>query len=303
GVSSMTFTGGECTIHPDFLQLYEYAYNKGLQVGMISNGSMITDEILQLFERCPPSKIYITLYGMSKETYARNCGNGAAFDAVMQNLDALLERKFTVILNYTAGKENLCDLEAALAYARERKISILPTSALNIQNKCDQAVLDAQLADYYEYQKIEHQHLSILRGKSLDEFEKGYFSSFSDPIPSESKQGLSCNAGRCSFTVNWKGEMKSCANFDLFTVDPRKTGMQAAWEQLVAWADQVPILEECETCIFQQKCRRCVAIHYGDMGEFGKVSPRFCFKKLYPEQAAKMQAKYDEMKANGEIEE
>ena len=46
----------------------------------------------------------------------------------------------------------------------------------------------------------------------------------------------------------------------------------------------------------------CPALHYGDMGEFGKVSPRFCFKKLYPEEAAASQARYDQMKANGEIE-
>lgn len=297
GVSSVTFTGGECTIHPDFLRLYEYAYQNGLQVGMISNGSMITDEILSLFDRCPPSKIYITLYGMSGDTYEQICGNGAAFSRVMDNIDHLLAHKFNVILNYTAGKENFCDLDAALAFAREKKLSIFPTNALQQQGKCDKETLAAELVDYDEYQKIEHRHLSILRNQPFDEFERRYYSTFSEPIPSEKPCGLSCNAGRCSFTVNWQGRMKPCANLDLITVDARETGIQNAWDQLVAWADQVPILTECETCIFQSKCRRCVALHYGDMGEFGKVSPRFCFKVLHPKEAAEMQAHYDEEKA------
>lgn len=297
GVSSVTFTGGECTIHPDFLQIYEYAYEKGLQVGMISNGSMITDEILALFDRCPPSKIYITLYGMSADTYAALCGDGAAFARVMANIDRLRTHKFNVILNYTAGKENFGDLETALAFAREKKLTILPTNALQLQGKCDAQTLQAELVDYYAYQKIEHRHLSLLREEPFEAYERRYFSTFYDPVPSEAPRGLGCNAARCMFTVSWQGRMKPCANFDLFTVDPRETGMQAAWEQLVAWADQVPVLEECETCIFQPKCRRCAALHYGDMGEFGKVSPRFCFKVLHPKEAAQMQADYEAKKA------
>lgn len=301
GTSSVTFTGGECTIHPDFLSLYEYAYCKGLEVGIISNGSCITDEIITLFKKFPPSKIYITLYGMSSETYEKTCGNGTAFKKVMLNIDRLHDNGFTVILNYTAGQENFCDMEAVLAYAREKKLAIFPTDALTNSGRCDESVLERELVNYKKYRILEHQHLSILKGIPFEEFEKSYFSGFSEPIGAEGK-GLQCNAGRCSFTVNWLGKMKPCANFDSFQVDPRETGFEVAWNKLVEWADSIPLLEECEDCIFQPKCRRCAALHYGDTGEFGKVSPRFCFKKLYPKEAAKMQARYDTMKANGEIE-
>ena len=81
---------------------------------------------------------------------------------------------------------------------------------------------------------------------------------------------------------NWRGEYG---------------GMEKCWEMIVQWADNVPALAECVNCIFRYKCRRCVALHFGDMGEFGKVSPRFCFKVLYPEAAAKMQAEYDRRQA------
>ncbi|MBQ6381623.1 MAG: radical SAM protein [Clostridia bacterium] len=301
GASSMTFTGGECTIHPDFIDIYEYAYNCGMQVCMISNGSNITEEMLDLFRRCPPSKIFITLYGMSEKAYADTCGNGAAFEKVIQNIQTLKALGIHLILNYTAGKENFADMEAVLAFGREQKMEVIPTNALIHKDKCTADTLQNELVDYYDYLKLEHQHLSILRGKSFEAFEESYFSSFFEPIPAE-EGGLQCNAGRCTYTVNWLGKMKPCANFDFPQYDPRKIGFESAWKKIVEWADSVPLLEECESCIFQPKCRRCAAMHYGDMGEFNRVSPRFCFKKLFPQQAETMLAKYEQLKAEGKIE-
>ena len=92
-IPSVTFTGGECTLHPDFVRIYEYAYSKGLQLGMISNGSNITPQILEMFEKYPPSKVYITLYGFSKETYERISSNGEAFERVLRNIDILKSKK------------------------------------------------------------------------------------------------------------------------------------------------------------------------------------------------------------------
>ncbi|MBQ6267587.1 MAG: radical SAM protein [Clostridia bacterium] len=301
GVDGIAFSGGECTIHPDFVQLYEYAYKKNLQLSIITNGSNITDEIFDLFVKCPPTKINVTLYGMSAETYERTCGNGAAFEKVMRNIDRLITRGFTVILNYTAGKENFSDMDAVLAYARERKLAVFPTDALINSGKCDDETVAQEVVDYKEYKQLETAHLSKVTGVSASDYIDEFFSSF--VIPREpDKKGLQCSAGKSMIFINWQGMMVPCISFDKFTFDPRKLGFAECWRQVQEWSDNVPLLDECMKCIFQRKCRLCAAAHYGDTGEFGKVSARFCFKKLYPEQAAKIQARYDEMKANGEIE-
>ncbi|MEE0875638.1 MAG: radical SAM protein [Ruminococcus sp.] len=293
GVYSITFTGGECTIHPDFIQIYQYAYQKGIQVGMISNGSSITPEIMDLFENCPPTKVYITLYGMSNDTYERFCGV-RAFDKVMRNIDALRSKKINVILNFTVGKENLYDLEKALRFARDNQIAIFPNNSLQVSRKFTTEALEREGADYYLYEKLEHEHLSKYYHMSFEEFENGFLGDVSIPYFDEQTKGLHCNAGRCMFTVNWKGEMQPCASIYWYTQNPHEVGgIEQAWENLVAWADEVPALEDCKTCIFQHKCRLCVALHYCDMGEYGKVSPRFCFKALHPKEAAKLQTEYD----------
>lgn len=292
--AKVTFSGGECTLHPDFIKIYEYAYQKGFDINLITNGSCITDEIIALFEKYPPSKINVTLYGMNKDTYERNCGAGFAFDRVIKNIHLLNEKGFNISLNYTVGKENFCDLEKAINFAQKNEITLLPTNALYNVGKCNEQIINEEYVDNKIFDKIAFRYFSSQMNMSFDEYEKAYLYSYVEP-QSSNMPGLTCNAGRCGFDINWKGYVRPCANFDFIQFDPRKLGFRKCWKKLVEWADQVPILEECEECIFQAKCRRCAALHYGDMGEFGKVSPRFCFKVLHPIEAATAQAEYNRM--------
>ena len=49
GALNLTLTGGECTIHPDFAKIYSYAYDKGLDISVMTNGSYLPDELFDLF--------------------------------------------------------------------------------------------------------------------------------------------------------------------------------------------------------------------------------------------------------------
>ncbi|MBE6818895.1 MAG: radical SAM protein [Ruminococcaceae bacterium] len=292
GVDSVTLTGGECTLHPDFKQIYAYAYDKGMELSVITNASLIDDAIIDLFLQKPPSRISVTLYGMSEETYERTCGNGAAFSKVLQNIERMLSCGLKVTLNYTAGNDNFCDMEAVLAYAREHKIAVFPTNALmNIRN-CDDDVIQAQYVDSKKYKEIEIKHMALMQNISFETLMHRYLSEYSQPLV-HNDRGFTCSAGNSAMFVNWQGLLVPCVNFNTCLADPREVGFEEAWNTVKAWVDKIPNLEECEGCIFYDKCHRCPAIHYGDTGEFGKVSARLCFKKLYPEEAEKALADYE----------
>ena len=92
--------------------------------------------------------------------------------------------------------------------------------------------------------------------------------------------------------------MRPCVTFEPFILDPRTDGgFRKCWEKIVEWGDNVPLIEECQICLFTSECTICLAHHYNDIHEFGKPSPRFCFKVEHPEEAAKLQAEYDRRQA------
>lgn len=53
---------------------------------MLSNGSLIDEDVVDLFRRRPPGYLRFTLYGASNETYEKLCGVKDGFDRVMWGL-------------------------------------------------------------------------------------------------------------------------------------------------------------------------------------------------------------------------
>ena len=87
--------------------------------------------------------------------------------------------------------------------------------------------------------------------------------------------------------------MRACNGTDAFSEDPRTHGgIKETWKHLNDWADNIPAMVECQTCLFRKKCKNCFALHYNDTHEYGKPSPRFCYKQTHPEEAQRIEDYY-----------
>ena len=304
GVFNFSLSGGECMLHPDFIKIYNYIYDLGKQVSLITNCTCLTDEILKAFIQRPPTKIYITVYGASKETYSRLCGSGEAFERVLHNIDILLENHMPVMLQSTIGNDNKKDFTKLYDIAQSKGVQIVSGDTLTQFGKCDEDIIKESQVDITEFQKELKDFLQ--KNNSFAVHDDNKYMDYEFPtLPDEPKRnGMTCNSARNYCAINWQGLMKPCVSFDAFTIDPRTNGgFKESWDKLCAWGKQVPLITECQLCIFRNECRHCIAIHYNDTHEFGKVSPRLCFKIQHPEEAAKLQAEYDRRQALKKAEE
>ena len=83
--------------------------------------------------------------------------------------------------------------------------------------------------------------------------------------------------------------MTPCVSLDSCVSDPRTIGFQSAWKTMNQWAKSVPAIDECDHCVHLLKCPACVAMHYNDTGIEGVPSPRLCWKRNHPEEAAEIE--------------
>ncbi|MDD3865437.1 MAG: radical SAM protein, partial [Candidatus Izemoplasmatales bacterium] len=65
GMVYALLTGGEPFTRPDFTELYTFLFDMGVKITVYSNGSLLTDKIIETFTIRPPEFIGITLYGAS----------------------------------------------------------------------------------------------------------------------------------------------------------------------------------------------------------------------------------------------
>ena len=115
GTLNTTFTGGDPMVRKYFGELYTYAVRKGLMTTVFCDGVLITDKIIDVFNRYPPRMVEISLYGASKETYERITQVPGSFEKCLRGIARLHEHghRFTLkSVLMTANRHELSDMQA-----------------------------------------------------------------------------------------------------------------------------------------------------------------------------------------------
>ena len=114
GCLYLLITGGEPTLRRDFAAIYRHAKQLGLLVTVFTNGTSISDEVIDLFADLPPRQVEISLYGATAETYERITGVRGSFERCMAGIRRLLDAHLHVGLKtilMTLNRHELCAIE------------------------------------------------------------------------------------------------------------------------------------------------------------------------------------------------
>lgn len=132
------FTGGECLLHKDFFTIYKYAKEKGILVSVLTNGSLIKKEHIDLWLEYPPELISITMYAASNEGYERITKQKGAFDEVKNSIRTLEENNIPYEIKCIGMKQNLDDILQIRSYTRSLgiKSAILAWDIRPMNNGC-----------------------------------------------------------------------------------------------------------------------------------------------------------------------
>jgi radical SAM protein with 4Fe4S-binding SPASM domain len=77
--------GGEPLLHPNMVELIEYAKAKGAKIGLINNGSCMTEETAKRLLACETDMIEFSVDAADKETYDK-VRTGLDFDKLVANV-------------------------------------------------------------------------------------------------------------------------------------------------------------------------------------------------------------------------
>lgn len=292
GVLNFTLTGGECMLHPDFFDIYNHIYDHTPFITLMTNAGLITEEHIALFRRRTPYRVVITVYGSSRETYQNLCGNASAYDRVMQSLKMLRENSIPFYIQMTVVKENVNDVPQVMQLANEMGVQFQYMDSLTCYDNATPETQQNESADHaLVIEKLGKPTRSEEQiQESRRQIEKTIARRRAKLIPPRS--GIPCNAARNTLVINWRGFMQPCTVLDAYQANVRRESLRAAWLEMVSWADSLTVLPECYTCIHITKCVSCMAQHYNDTHEFGKPSPRLCWKMKHPEEAARLEAEF-----------
>lgn len=266
-------TGGECLTHPDFREIYLSLLSRGVQVSILTNGSLITEDMADFLAKYPPTIVQITLYASNSERYIRVTGRDA-FSSVMEAIKRLRKRGIPMRLTVTPNRFMAGDEEALLRLIKALGVPYgiggitLPPRPETERHLEDYVPDNEVFVTLFRREKeLFRQDGTMLRRKQV----------IYVPRDMHSRRELSCGAGNMSFHINWRGEMTPCIPFHTVRRSVQRFGFAEAWSWIGEQMQDYRMPQACKTCKLRKHCQTCATEK--TMGALdGEVNRAVCSK-------------------------
>lgn len=272
GMLTPLLTGGEPFLHRDFQEILAKMQEMGLQVSINSNGTMIDETMAKWLSRHTPTRINITLYGASEESYQNLCGDGDAYNRVRRAVEWLKHYGIPVKFNTSVTPENANDLEDIIAYAHSVESPIQVATYMFPPVRRDPGMIGQNHRLSPEEAALARVKADFLQGDPnwfLAQARR--FSHFVEPTEemlaeAGEPQEMHCRAGRCSFWIDWQGNIANCGMYPSVKFSLKGYSFSEAWKQVVEQTNQVRYSPVCTNCPNFPLCHACIAMVYNECG-------------------------------------
>lgn len=285
GMLLLLLTGGEPFLRPDFKEIYTGCRKLGLLISINSNGTFITDEMVDFLRKDPPLRVNITLYGASHDTYAALCGDPNACDRAYHAVLALQQAGIRVKLNYSATPQNIQDAEKVYEFAKERGLLIqtatymFPPVRACENSDCtierltpEQAAVARWVYDQYRFapEELEKRVKNLLAGQAVEDSDNEC-----QELPTER---IRCRAGSTTFWMTYNGQMRPCGMMTVPSIDVMQHGFDTAWEWIRKEREMIMLPAKCTACHWKNICEFCPATCYAENNVYEQAPEYICEK-------------------------
>ena len=284
GMLYLLLTGGEPLLWPDFWPLYEELVRMGFLVSINTNGSLIDGAAVERFTKLPPTRINITLYGASDETYERLCRAKGVFSKVDAAITGLKAAGIPVKLNGSLTPQNIGDLDACAAYARDRGLIYEPVTYMFPPLRRDPTQVGRNErftpaeAAYYNARAYRLLYGDELYRKRMQAIADGAIpppgldESCVDPVDGK----IRCRAGKAAFWITWDGWMTPCGMMPRPGVETVGRPFADAWRELTEVSQALTLSGVCTKCPNQRLCHCCAAMAMAETGSAAGIPQYLC---------------------------
>ena len=277
GGMTISLSGGECMMHPDFDRIVRYIRSKDCTVAALSNLTLCSDEKIAVLKEADAT-VQVSLYSMTPaihdEITRRNGSWRETTDAIMR----LRLADIPVRISCPCMQINYHDYPAVIKFAESLKMSaqtdfiMIAKSDGDCSNLCNRLTLP--------------QTRELLRDVILKAvpMESEYFNPGKKaemPSTEAWKQQKICGAGIDSMCLNANGDYYPCPGF---TGMPLGNCCRQSLKEV--WLDSPEIRKlravrgasfpRCAECADRDYCSICMCRNYNETGDMFKVAEHFC---------------------------
>ncbi len=268
GTLFLLLTGGEAFLRPDFREIYTALHEMGFLISVNSNATLIDETTVEWLRRVPPSRVNVTLYGGSNETYARLCRNPQGFDQATRGIRLLRQAGIPVVLNASFTRANVADMEAVFTFAHEQELVVRPSAYMfpPLRSAHENVTDDIRFSPEEAGEAMARLKACSLTPELFAKVRRQIRAGLpceteeDDDCPRTADECMGCMAGRCSFWMTWDGRMTPCGMMNEPVAHPFADGFAESWQAIVQGVEPIRLPSACGACRYRPYCRVCGAV-------------------------------------------
>jgi radical SAM protein with 4Fe4S-binding SPASM domain len=131
GIFILTFTGGEPTLREDLPELLQYAQNKGMVTGLITNGRKLKDkEYVKTLEKAGLDFVQVTLESHQPKIHDLMTAAEGSWKETVAGIKNAAQSQIYVTTNTTLSKYNAADFLRTIDYIKELGVAAFGCNSL-----------------------------------------------------------------------------------------------------------------------------------------------------------------------------
>lgn len=282
GTLLLLLTGGEPTLRSDFCQIYRACAERGFLLTVNTNGTLLTEEMFDLFREHPPLRMNVSIYGMSRDIYSSMCGSADAFDRVIENVKRLRAMGIGVQINFSLTPYNHNEIEKVCCFAKQIGATIQHASYMFPPVRSAAPCAEKSLR--FTPEECAQEMFRFLRSDKSEQELRAICQAGLNAPPArtddcgEVYDSVRCRAGRGSFWITYDGTMLPCGMMQSIAFSTLDGNFISAWEQLVKAFSKVKMPSGCVSCPDYERCDVCAAICYAENEDASTVPEYICRK-------------------------
>jgi radical SAM protein with 4Fe4S-binding SPASM domain len=259
---SFHFTGGEPILCQDLWSILDYARNCGFAIALMSNGTLITDDVARRLRQAQVSDVQVSLEGL--ETVHDSIRGKGSFRRALSGIEKLISHGVDTNINLTLSRLNMGQIGGLVRLAGEMGIGAVTLSRLVVCGRGEE--LSGEMLTPQELAEFYRRIIKLKSGSEVTVTSRDplfIVAEMEGEIPDVEFPVGGCAAGVFGVTIAADGNIMPCRRMDLSIGNIREISFRELWaESPVLWSlrNRQEYHGDCRSCSYWAVCRGCRAV-------------------------------------------
>jgi radical SAM protein with 4Fe4S-binding SPASM domain len=276
GTLSVTFSGGEPFLHPQFYKILKHARENDFIINILSNGTKIDKDRISFLRELNIAKIQVSLYSWDALIHDTITQKPGSYLITKSNIELLVKNQIPVQISCPIVKLNKDSYKDVLKWGKKIGVRVLSDFILMGKYDCDTSNLDLRL-DIIETEEIiraiikeEDEYRAIFEKKQPEEF------------INQTAEIPICGIGVDNVCISKDGILYPCSGFQGIELgDARNQSLLEIWTNsphLNKFRNMKrSCFEKCNNCEAMNYCVMCLVRNYNEHnGDMFKINTHYC---------------------------